>query len=561
MKLAYAIALPRRCMLASALALSIAAPAAAQSDARLDADPQVAMEALDQTDFSAREERAPIRLAQAVRRAAPDTPSRAESFSVGSILIEGNQALPDSEFVDLIEAYSSRELTQSDLSALADAVALRARDSGYIFATATIPQQSLGLGILRVRLDEGRVDAIRIEGADEVAIRRQLAPLVNGKPITAAELERRILLADDISGVRILDSRYEKKDDLGILVVRTRRSHAFASVELRNNGSEPVGPIRARIRMDLNGVISSGDEVDLTIGTTPLQPDELTFVSGAYRIVVDASGLELGTHLSYSSTEPGAFLEDRDIDGEFWRAGVSARYPLLRRRSASLWVIGEFEVSELSQDVAGQQVRRDRVPVVKAGLYSRGKLAGGRYRGRVTVTRGLNILSATKLGDDLASRSDASAEFTSLFAWFAWDKALTNSLSLSLGGRGQLATDPLLATEDIGLGGTSFLRGYNFNERSGDQGVMGYGELRYNWRGQGFWLPRAQLYVFADGGVVSNLEDGFGSGSLASAGGGLRLDVTRDLDLDLELAMPLTGPRFDSESESPQVNIRVQQSF
>lgn len=90
---------------------------------------------------------------------------------------------------------------------------------------------------------------------------------------------------------------------------------------------------------------------------------------------------------------------------------------------------------------------------------------------------------------------------------------------------------------------------------------MGYGELRYNWRGKGFWLPRAQAYVFADAGTVSNLQDGFGSGSLASAGGGLRLDLTRDLDLGLEMAVPLTGERLDSGSDSPLFNLRVGQSF
>jgi len=361
--------------------------------------------------------------------------------------------------------------------------------------------------------------------------------------------------------VRILDSRYEKEGDTGVLVIRTRRSHSSAAVELRNNGSEPVGPIRARINVDLNGVLASADEVDVTLGTTPLQPDELQFASASYRIMVDPSGLELGAHLSYSATQPGAFLADRDIEGRFWRAGVNAQYPLLRRRDMSVWVIGEFEVTDLKQDRAGELVRHDRVPVISAGIYSRGRLAGGNYRGRVTVSRGLNILSATNLGDPLATRSDASADFTSLYGWFAWDRGLTDNLTLALGGRGQLASDPVLATEDIGLGGTSFLRGYNFNERSGDQGIMGYGELRYDWRGRGFWLPRAQVYVYADGGVVSNLQDGFGGGSLASAGGGMRLDVTRDLDLDLEVAVPLTGTRFDTDSDAPLVNIRVQQSF
>jgi hemolysin activation/secretion protein len=496
---------------------------------------------------------------ETTRIAAADTDE--DGLTIGSIIIRGNEALPVSHFVELIEKYTSRPLAQSDLAELADAIARRAREAGYVFATASIPQQSLSLGVLRVELEEGKVDTIRIEGADEPAIQRQLAPLASGKPVTRAELERHILLADDISGVRILDSRFEREGDTGVLIVRARRSHAFAAVELSNDGSEPVGPIRGRVSVGLNGVISSADEVDLSFGTTPLQPGELQFARASYRIVVDASGLELGAHLSYSSTDPGDFLADRDIEGQFWRAGIEASYPLLRSRNASVWVIGEFEVTDLRQDRAGALARRDRVPVVRAGIYSRGRLAGGTYRGRLTLSRGLSILSATRPDDPLASRLDASVNFTSLYAWGAWDRQISGPLSIALGGRAQLATDPVLATEDIGLGGPGFLRGYNFNERAGDQGVMGYGELRYDIRGAGFWLPRAQVYAYADGGVVSNLEDGFGGGSLASAGGGVRLDLTRYLDLGVELAVPLSGPRFDSDSDSPLVNLRVQQSF
>ena len=480
---------------------------------------------------------------------------------VGSIIVEGNVALSDSEFLDLIEQFSARRLEQSDLVQLADAVAQRARERGYIFASARILEQNIQFGVLRVQLDEGRIDEIRLEGARDPAIQRQLAPLVSGSPVTRRELERQILLADDISGVRILNSRFEMEGETGVLILRTRRSNASASVELRNSGSEPVGPFRARINVDLNGLLTAADEVDVTVGTTPFQPNELQFARGSYRIVVDASGLELGAHLSYSSTTPGAFLADSDISGRFWRAGISGSYPVIRSRELSVWVIGEFEVSSLKQDRAGELSRDDRVPVVRAGIYSRGEFIGGNYRGRIAVSRGLGILSATRRGDPLASRSDAGAQFTSLSGWFSWDRYITNNLSIGLGGRGQLATDPVLATEDIGLGGTTFLRGYNFNERSGDQGIMGFGEVRYSWNGNGFWLPYAEVYVFADGGVVSNLEGGFGGGSLASAGGGMRLDITRDLDLDLEVAFPLSGPRFDSESDAPQVNVRVQQSF
>ena len=197
---------------------------------------------------------------------------------VGSIIVEGNVALSDSEFLDLIEQFSARRLEQSDLVQLADAVAQRARERGYIFASARILEQNIQFGVLRVQLDEGRIDEIRLEGARDPAIQRQLAPLVSGSPVTRRELERQILLADDISGVRILNSRFEMEGETGVLILRTRRSNASASVELRNSGSEPVGPFRARINVDLNGLLTAADEVDVTVGTTPFQPLSLIHI-------------------------------------------------------------------------------------------------------------------------------------------------------------------------------------------------------------------------------------------------------------------------------------------
>ncbi|MEO1221143.1 MAG: ShlB/FhaC/HecB family hemolysin secretion/activation protein, partial [Pseudomonadota bacterium] len=502
-----------------------------------------------------------VRVAEPQRKSPTVAATADQEFLISSIIISGNTVLPDTEFVDLIEEYTSRPLDQQDLATLATRVAVRAQFQGYIFASATVPSQDLNLGVLRVELDEGVIDDIRLDGAQDAAIARQLAPLASGRPITRTELERRLLLADDISGVRILDTQFEQEDGRGVLIVKTRRSDTSAYVEVRNDGSRQVGPIRARIDLDFNGLIDSADEIDISFGTTPLQPSELQFARGSYKIVVDASGLELGAHLSYSSTEPGDFLTEREIEGRFLRAGVSAQYPLRRSRDLSVWVVGEFEVTDLKQDRAGLLARQDRVPAIRAGLYSRGKLAGGRFSGRVIASRGLDVFSATDPGDPLATRLDASARFTSLYGFFAWNRTLADSFSIALGVRGQLAFDPVLATEDIALGGTSFLRGYDFNERSGDSGIMGYGELRYNWRGKGFWLPRAQAYIFADGGVVSNLEDGFGGGSLASAGGGMRLNLTRDTDLGFEVAVPLTGERLDSDSAGPLFNLRVGQAF
>ena len=179
----------------------------------------------------------------------------------------------------------------------------------------------------------------------------------------------------------------------------------------------------------------------------------------------------------------------------------------------------------------------------------------------LTVSQGLDILDATPAGDRLASRRDASPDFTTFAAYAEWERELSDTIEIAFAGRGQLATTPLLITEDFGLGGNDFLRGYNFNERSGDNGIAGFAELRYDIGDPLGIVRRMQLYAYADGGVVGNLQGGRGSGSLASSGGGIRTDITRDLGLDLELAVPLTGPRYDTGDSSPRFNVALRRSF
>ena len=48
---------------------------------------------------------------------------------------------------------------------------------------------------------------------------------------------------------------------------------------------------------------------------------------------------------------------------------------------------------------------------------------------------------------------------------------------------------------------------------------------------------------------------------MASGGGGVRTNITRDLDLNLESAIPLTGPRYDTDDKSPGFNVAVSHSF
>lgn len=335
-------------------------------------------------------------------------------LDVGAIVIDGLEAMNSADFAATIEPFAGRPLDRAELVRLADAIAARARAEGYVLATAWIPEQSLVGGMLRVRIDEGRIDGLRIEGADDPAIRAQLNGLIAHGPVTLAALQRAVLLAGDIPGVWIRATRFERDGARRILVVDAVRNNAGGNALIATDGTKPLGPVRARIAVDANSLISPRDAVDLSFSVTPLDPDELAFFSARYSIVVNNAGTSVGAFGSFSRTEPGAYLAARELLGTAWQGGVRLRHPLLRTPQRSLWLEASGEVQDLSQDRFGVLARHDRIALARLGFYGFGPLAGGTLQGRASVAQGIPVLGATGRGDPLASRLDAAPDFTTL---------------------------------------------------------------------------------------------------------------------------------------------------
>ncbi|RZJ96317.1 MAG: ShlB/FhaC/HecB family hemolysin secretion/activation protein [Novosphingobium sp.] len=480
---------------------------------------------------------------------------------IGAISLSGLQSLSPADFSDIVAARIGRTLSPAELKELTEAVAARLRAKGFAFASAWIEPQRLTTGILVVKVDEGRIDEVRFTGPAPAAARRALAALINGKPARLAEVERRLLIAGDIDGVRIGGSRYLREGGKGVLLVDARHDRFQARVAFSNQGTRPIGREQARIEADFNGLFASDDSLTLSYSTAPAQPRELQFGYARYAKRISPAGTELALSGAISVTHPGAYLASFDLRNRSWYVAGSVLAPLLRRRRASFWLEGELGLRELSQWRSGLLIRNDKVATARLTVHGNSALAGGRLRVSTTLTQGLGLLGATRPGDPLASRRDADGTFSTLSAWSDWTTDLGGKFSLRLAAAGQVASQPLLISEETSLGGTAFLRGYDWGERTGDEGVMGLAELRYLIDRPLGLAKRAQLYAFVDGGSLYNLQRGQGGGALASAGGGIRMDVTRNFGATFELAVPLSGPRYDTGDESPKLNFGLVRSF
>ncbi len=133
-------------------------------------------------------------------------------------------------------------------------------------------------------------------------------------------------------------------------------------------------------------------------------------------------------------------------------------------------------------------------------------------------------------------------------------------MDVYLSAAGQLADRPLLASEELALGGAYRVRGYDFAEVLGDEGIYGLAELRYRVNTDDLPFDFLQLYGFIDGGYVSDIHQEFGEGSLFSAGPGVR-GRWGAFDFEVESAFPLGGSGERSETDGPQINVRAGVNF
>ena len=497
--------------------------------------------------------------------AAPVAPASAAAPVTGivrAITVDGQDRLPPATFADAIAPRLGIAMSQPDLAALAGAVAQIARDRGYPFATAQVPAQSMAGGILHVTLDLGRIDAVRIVGARSVAADRVLAAaLVTGGPLRRADLERALLLVGDMPGLRVTGSRLVRQDGFGILLVTVEADRRSAYVQIDNRGSDEVGPVRSTLIATAREVAQSGDEVTLIASQTPLQPSEFVFVRARYAAPLDARGTIATVSGSIARSRPGGSLTPLKVEGNSADAAIGVQHPLLRTRARSLWLGGELRAIGTDQYLLGSSLRRDRLVTLSGTLTGAAMLAGGAARAELTTNVGLPVGAVTRAGSPLASRSDGDARFATLSFAADWTTSLGKPFSLVVAGAGQLASRPLLAVAEIGLGGPAFGRGYDYAERTGDQGILGAVELRADiGRLPGGIVDRTQLYGFVDGGTVGNLRGGEGGGSLMSTGMGARIGTGR-FDWLVEVALPVTDARFDTGDHSPRISLRLARAF
>ena len=488
-------------------------------------------------------------------------------FVLRNVLLTGARAIAPERLATAYQPFIGKKVSQADLAAIAGAVGDVYRADGFHLSRAIVPPQDVADGGVRIQVIEGGISEVELkgDGAEQFGIRAMLGPVLSELPSRLATLERQLLLVNARPGVRITDSQIE---EIGTasgrfrLVICVQTWHVYASYGVDNLGSSSVGPWQSYATAAYNSLITPGDTLAVNLATTPGDVRQLRFGRISYDVPIGIDGVRVGASGLYSEVWPGdyrrLFSDNTKTEAFELRASV---VPLQTQRS-TLTLTAATGFSNFTERDTFGPIYNDRIRTfsLNADYKLQDSLAGTNYL-TVNWRQGLDILGASRT-NDFTSVLDASPKFSALNYWFTRYQTITDAFSLKLASAGQVASGPMFLSQQFYLGGVAFGRGYGAAEISGDNGIAGSLELRFDQKLSYKYLTGYQLYGFVDSGLAWN--DGFRPAdgvALTSAGGGVRFFLGGDLQADLGIAVPLGYRAPDNWSRHPRFLFTLSNAF
>ncbi|HMO04052.1 MAG TPA: ShlB/FhaC/HecB family hemolysin secretion/activation protein [Kiritimatiellia bacterium] len=528
---------------------------------------------------------------------APDAPA-AETPATGgervtALMIDGDANLLDQLGLrrDLEAEVIGRSFTENRARELAKTYEARLHDAGYYFASIAA-EWPLKNGTLTLVVDQGRYGTTRVHqrGADgqqpyrgrffsEQNIRNRLKSLKEGEAFNYAELYTsvyRINAHPDLTADVDLKPREEKKGnytrrvvDMDFAVEDSLPLHG--SLEFANDGTDVTDEWGVSLTLQYLNVSGVEDVLSLNVPVS-IDLESIRSVSlGYYRPVDWNQGGSIALFGGYSELESESIVEQIGLEGEGWFVGAQGSYNLIDNRDYTLAGSLGISHSVVSDNlVVEDEPELDRevslTPLLLLGTYVAN--TPDRWGGLTMGNLGLTVHSSSFPGasDDEEfelQRENAKADYlivrttvSRIQPVFA-DPDASEDLSWTLFTKldGQVASEPLIPSEQKGLGGYSTVRGYIEREFLGDDGVNGTVELRtplhsssvfpkwfkkYNEKDPAF--ETVQGVLFLDAGYLS-LKDSLAGEeedyTIASVGLGFRIALGSHAQFRADWGFPL----------------------
>ncbi|HEY9710200.1 MAG TPA: POTRA domain-containing protein, partial [Oculatellaceae cyanobacterium] len=262
------------------------------------------------------------------------TPSNSPAIQVQKIKVTGSTVFTPDQLNSIVQPYEGRSLTVEQLREVADKITQLYLDRGYITSRAILVDQAITEGAVEIRVLEGSLEEIRIEGARRLHpnyIRKRVR-LGAKTPLNTAQLEDqlRLLRADPLFENVEASLRAGTRLGQSILIVRVVEANPFEGSAGIDNYSPPsVGSERLGINLLYRNLTGNGDAIATSYNhTTRSGADD---VDVTYRLPVNAmnGAVQIRTAFTWNKIVEESF-SFFDIQGDSQLYEISFQQPLVR---------------------------------------------------------------------------------------------------------------------------------------------------------------------------------------------------------------------------------------
>lgn len=455
---------------------------------------------------------------------APAASDDSAIVTLREIIVDPSAYFRPEELRALVKPFTNRPVRFSELRAMVTAINARYAAIGVVTARAVLPPQRIEDGVLRVRLVEGRVGAVRIEGGSAAAAARArdlVAPKA-GTLADARDLEARILRYNRTRDGQLTATLAAGADagetDINLQLTEPRRVAIESFID--NGGFTSTGELQGGLTLRLTRLFGTNDRATGSF----VWSDGTRSLSATYGVTL-GDRLRLAAGLQHGLTNV--------TDGELAAAGVHGVSDTLSGDVAVL-VASTPRVS-LVASIAGR-ITDSRVDVAAVRASASRTITA---EPRLTLAWSApNVSIQVSQGVQFATTDERTTSLVRHATLFRGSASLAlrpfGTSFVRLRGEWQAsAASELNGVLQLLVGGAGSVRGFAPGTLGGDRG--GYGALEAGADVRIVGVSMAP-FAFIDGASVSTSQV---TAAIASAGAGLAIDTGQRFSIQSYVAVPI----------------------
>ena len=391
------------------------------------------------------------------------------TVQVRSFKFVGNKLLTSDQLNKALASFTNRQLTLNQLREAADTVTTTYREAGWT-VRAFLPKQEIDGGVVTLQIVEAVFGGAFLQGTapERIEVTRLVnmaeAILTKGQPLHANDIDRTLLLLDDLPGVNVtgnlIEGQRDGESNLALSAVDDALLTGNASVD--NQGSRSTGTDRLSLNLNLNSPAGMGDLLSLN----SLKTQGSDYQRVAYNVPVGYTGWRAGLHASNLNyrviTDDFASLNP---NGTAITRGWDISYPLLRSQLKNINLALSYDDKQF--DNTSNNVTTSYGIKAYNATLSANQIDDWASGGSTTASAGLT-----------AGDKSTESRYTKISLSLSRLQSLTTDLSLFVAANAQAANKNLDSSEKMYLGGANGVRAYPASEAGGSEGNTFTVELR-----------------------------------------------------------------------------------